>query len=155
MLRAGALPNQSSVRLDLLSHPVPITHTSPSSVQRGGTIRLTAAPSFANTLTRALARINELITSKLDDFFELSEYDWTPAAREDAPSMYLYELVNWLTTVVDSLVIKQEYKGEAYRSAVEYLEDCLMVRVSFPSPSRIPTRQRRRLIAPNAARRTS
>lgn len=100
--------------------------TSLRSVQRGGTIRLTAAPSFANTLTRALARINELITSKLDDFFELSEYDWTPAAREDAPSMYLYELVNWLTTVVDSLVIKETYKEDAYRGAVSYIAQCLM-----------------------------
>ena len=138
MLRAGALPNQSSVRLDLLPHPVPITHTSPSSVQRGGTIRLTAAPSFANTLTRALARINELITSKLDDFFELSEYDWTPAAREDAPSMYLYELVNWLTTVVDSLVIKETYKEDAYRGAVSYIAQCLMVRQSKPGARDFP-----------------
>ncbi len=46
--------------------------------------------------------------------------------------MYLYELVNWLTTVVDSLVIKQEYKDEAYRNAVEYLEDCLMVCLQCP-----------------------
>ncbi|THH16451.1 hypothetical protein EW146_g4203 [Bondarzewia mesenterica] len=100
--------------------------TSLRSAQRGGTIRLTATPSFANTLTRALARINELITSKLDDFFELSEYNWTPHSREDAPSMYLYELVNWLTTVVDSLVIKETYKEEAYRGAVSYIAQCLM-----------------------------
>ena len=33
-------------------------------------------------------------------------------------------------TVVDTLVIKPEYKDEAYRNAVEYLEDCLMVRQS-------------------------
>lgn len=58
----------------------------------------------------------------------LSEYDWTPTSREDAPSMYLYELVNWLTTVVDSLVVKQEYKDGAYKNAVDYLESCFMVR---------------------------
>ncbi len=52
-----------------------------------------------------------LINSKLDDFFGLSEYDWTPTAREDAPSMYLYELVNWLTTIVDSLQISDEYSS--------------------------------------------
>ncbi|TFY62805.1 hypothetical protein EVG20_g6563 [Dentipellis fragilis] len=100
--------------------------TSLRSTQRGGTIRLTAATSFGATLTRALARINGLITSKLDDFFELSEYDWTPKRREAAPSMYLYELVNWLTTVVDSLVIKETYKDEAYRGAVAYIAQCLM-----------------------------
>ncbi|KAK0191169.1 rsec15 [Armillaria mellea] len=96
------------------------------SAQRGGTIRLTASNSFESTLSRALARISGLINSKLDDFFELSEYDWTPNRREDSPSMYLYELVNWLTTVVDSLVIKEAYKDEAYRGAVGYIAECLM-----------------------------
>ncbi|KAJ6515690.1 rsec15 [Mycena sanguinolenta] len=96
------------------------------SSQRGGSITLTASTSFENTLSRALARITGLISSKLDDFFGLSEYDWTPHGREDAPSMYLYELVNWLTTVVDSLVIKEAYKDEAYKGAVSYIAECLM-----------------------------
>ncbi|KAK7061897.1 exocyst complex component SEC15 [Favolaschia claudopus] len=96
------------------------------SSHRGGSITLTASTSFESTLTRALARITGLISSKLDDFFELSEYDWTPSNRENAPSMYLYELVNWLTTVVDSLVIKEAYKDEAYKGAVSYIAECLM-----------------------------
>ena len=68
-----------------------------------------------------------LINSKLDQCFELSEYDWTPNSRETSPSMYLYELVNWLTTVVDSLVIKETYKEEAYKGALGYITECLMV----------------------------
>lgn len=68
-----------------------------------------------------------LIASKLDQCFELSEYDWTPAQRETSPSMYLYELVNWLTTVVDSLMIKESYKEESYKGALGYINDCLMV----------------------------
>lgn len=96
------------------------------SAQRGGTIRLTAAASFKKAQTRASSRIASLINSKLDDFFGLSEYDWTPATREDAPSMYLYELVNWLTTVVDSLQISDSYKDEAYRAATAYITQCLM-----------------------------
>ncbi|KAI3612207.1 exocyst complex sec15 subunit [Moniliophthora roreri] len=94
--------------------------------QRGGAIRLNASQSFDNTLSRALGRINSLINSKLNDFFELSEYDWTPARRENAPSMYPYELLNWLTTVVDGLVIKETYKDEAYKGAVSYIAECLM-----------------------------
>jgi len=43
--------------------------------------------------------------------------------------MYLYELVNWLTTVVDSLVIKEIYKEEAYKGALGYITECLMVSV--------------------------
>jgi hypothetical protein len=97
------------------------------SAQRGGTIRLTSSASFGSTLTRALARINGLIASKLDDFFGLSEYDWTPSTNEDSPSLYLYELGNWLTTVLDSLVIKEVYKDEVYGGAVAYIAECLMV----------------------------
>ena len=98
-----------------------------SSVQRGGVIHITAASSFASALSKALERINQLITSKLADFFELSEYDWTPKTREDAPSLYLYELVHWLTPVIDSLPIKDTYKEDAYRAAVAYVAQCLMV----------------------------
>lgn len=118
------ISGQSTRYPHFTSHLMP----SHSSSQRGGTIRVNASQSFANTLTRALARVNASITSKLDDFFGLSEYDWTPTTRESSPSMYLYELVNWLTTVVDTLVIKETYKDEAYRSAVEYLAECLMAR---------------------------
>jgi exocyst complex component 6 len=82
---------------------------------------------FGALLTRALSRLTRVIASKLDEFFELSEYEWTPAQREQAPSMYLYELVNWLTTVVDSLPIKESHKDEAYRGAVAYIAECLTV----------------------------
>ena len=90
-------------------------------------MRITASKSFSETLGTAKERISAVIKSKLDDFFELSEYDWTPKSREESPSMYLYELVNWLTTVVDSLVIKDTYKGEAYQAAVDYISECLSV----------------------------
>ncbi|KAH9002467.1 exocyst complex component sec15 subunit [Lactarius hatsudake] len=96
------------------------------SAQRGGTIRLTAATSFRKTQTRASTRITTLINLKLDDFFGLAEYVWTPPTREDAPSMYLYELVNWLTTVVDSLQIGDAHKDEAYHGAAAYIAQCLM-----------------------------
>lgn len=71
--------------------------------------------------------MTDLISSKLDQCFELSEYDWTPTTRETSPSMYLYELVNWLTTVVDSLVIMETYKEDAYKGAMGYIAECLMV----------------------------
>lgn len=39
----------------------------------------------------------------------------------------LYELINWLTTVVDGLPVKDTYKVEAYQAAVQYIADCLTV----------------------------
>ncbi|KAI9574653.1 exocyst complex subunit Sec15-like-domain-containing protein [Boletus coccyginus] len=95
------------------------------STQRGGTIRLASSP-FSEPFQRSRRRITALITSKLDDFFDLSEYDWTPQGREEMPSMYLYELVNWLTTVVDSLALMDTYKEEAYKGAIGYIAECFM-----------------------------
>ena len=60
-------------------------------------------------------------------FDPFAEYDWTPVSRENGPSMYLYELINWLTTVVDSLAIKTSYKDGAYVAAVQYIADWYMV----------------------------
>ncbi|KZW03721.1 exocyst complex component, sec15 subunit [Exidia glandulosa HHB12029] len=94
--------------------------------QRGGTITLTAKKSFDSAGAKALDRINTVISSKLNDFFELAEYEWTPNSREGQPSMYLYELVQWLTTVVDGLEVKDEYKDDAYGGAVRYVAECLL-----------------------------
>jgi hypothetical protein len=42
--------------------------------------------------------------------------------------MYLFELAHWLSTVVDSLVVREDgYKDGAYRGAVGYVAGCLMV----------------------------
>jgi hypothetical protein len=48
--------------------------------------------------------------------------------------MYLYELVNWLTTVVDSLQISDVHKDEAYHGAAVYIAQCLIVRPPLPPP---------------------
>lgn len=113
------------------------------STQRGGTIRLASSP-FSEPFQRSRRRITALITSKLDDFFDLSEYDWTPQRREQMPSMYLYELVNWLTTVVDSLALKDTYKDDAYKGAVGYIAESFMVNGSpiLSIPGLIRTRRR-------------
>lgn len=92
---------------------------------------MSASSAFDTVIAQSRQRMASLIQSKLDQCFELSEYDWTPNSRETSPSMYLYELVNWLTTVVDSLVIKETYKDESYKGALGYITDCLMV--STPS----------------------
>lgn len=88
-------------------------------------IRLASSP-FSEPFAKACNRITALITSKLDDFFDLSEYAWTPQTREGTPSMYLYELMNWLTTVVDSLAIEESYKDDAYKAAIGYIAESLM-----------------------------
>ncbi|KAE9410140.1 exocyst complex component, sec15 subunit [Gymnopus androsaceus JB14] len=101
--------------------------TSLRTAQRGGAIRLKASSAFNTTLNGVVSRIKTVINSKLDDFFELSEYNWVPTSREEGPNMYLYELVNWLTTVVDSqLLSAPSFIDEAYIGAAEYIADCFM-----------------------------
>lgn len=106
-----------------MSKPVFLSRSS----HRGRTIHLSAAAEFSKTLARTINRINSIISSKLDDFFELAGYEWTPSAVENTPSMYLYELVNWLTTVVDGLNVKDVYKDEAYKGAVTHVAESLLV----------------------------
>src|ERR1700733_15927617 len=50
-----------------------------SNTRTGCQIRLSSMSSFHNTLNKANDRISSMIKSKLDDFFDLAEYDWTPA----------------------------------------------------------------------------
>lgn len=100
--------------------------TSLRSTQRGGLIHLSARKSFESILSHSIQHLTGLINSKLDQSFEFSMYNWTPQTRENAPSMQLDELIGWLTTVVDSLSIKEQYKDEAYKGAFEYIADTLM-----------------------------
>lgn len=48
--------------------------------------------------------------------------------------MYLYELIQWLTTVVDGLAVKDEFKDDAYGGAVRYVAECLLVRAPRSRP---------------------
>lgn len=104
---------------------------------RGTQIRLQSTDDDLNiTLSKATDQLATLIKSKLDDFFELSEYDWTPPTAESSPNMYLYELVNWLMTIVDSLQLDGQYKDGAYKSALQHVATCLMVRLAYCRPCR-------------------
>jgi len=98
-----------------------------SSTQRGGIIRLpSASSSFEITIERARTRLTDLIIDKLDQWFDYGQYEWTPRQRESSPSMYLYELVNWLTTIVDSLNVKEEYKEEVYTGSLAHIANSFL-----------------------------
>ena len=77
--------------------------------------------------TRARARLADVTTSELDGFFELNSYEWTPAQKEDVPSIYLTKLVAWMSTAVGSLELKEERKDQLYQEAVAYIAYRLMV----------------------------
>ncbi|KAF8759780.1 Exocyst complex component [Rhizoctonia solani] len=72
----------------------------------------------------AESRISAVIAKKLDDFEP--EYDWTTRTTETQASLYIFQLVSWLTTVVDSLTSKTGLKTAAYRNAMIHVSNLFM-----------------------------
>ncbi|KAL0250527.1 hypothetical protein I308_102705 [Cryptococcus tetragattii IND107] len=99
--------------------------------QRGGPVKLASGASFNSTLSIAQSRIDSIINSKLESFFELAEYNWMPARPQstvEEPSTYVFEMITFLTAYVDSVLIglKEEFKTVAYRNALTRINRWLM-----------------------------
>lgn len=126
-----------------------------------GILNLQCGQAFRTALDIAQTRIDAVIASKLDDFFEIAEYDWTPpmpvrrravvsgaqsgaaggAQRQSTtmawfddqeakdPSMYLFEMITFLTAYVDSVLISlnEGIKVKTYRAALEHVNQGLLV----------------------------
>ncbi|KAG8685194.1 hypothetical protein FRC09_014902 [Ceratobasidium sp. 395] len=91
---------------------------------RGHTFHISAADALGRTLQRAESRISAVIAKKLDDFEP--EYDWTTRTTETQASIYIFQLVSWLTTVVDSLDLEDRFKDVAYRNAMIHVSNLFM-----------------------------
>lgn len=96
------------------------------STQRGGSIRLACRPSFTQTLQNALRRIEDIISSKLVESFEMSEYEWTPDSSSGGPSIYVIQMVMWLTTTMENMDLQDVYKNTVYQGAVQFIAENLM-----------------------------
>ncbi|WWD17361.1 hypothetical protein CI109_101802 [Kwoniella shandongensis] len=99
--------------------------------QRGGPVKLSSCDSFAATLTIAQNRIDSVINSKLESFFELAEYNWMPARPQSTttdPSTYVFEMITFLTAYVDSVLIglNESIKTRAYQNALGRINRWLM-----------------------------
>ncbi|ORX36771.1 putative exocyst complex subunit Sec15 [Kockovaella imperatae] len=99
--------------------------------QRGGPVKLKSSESFKSALTTAESRIDSVIASKLDSFFELAEYDWLPARPQSTagePSTYVFEMITFLTAYVDSVLLglNESIKTRAYKSALSRINNWLM-----------------------------
>lgn len=160
-----------AIACDELAATLGLVQDPPSSQQSGGSnFSLQFGKSFQAVLEVAQNRINSVIASKLDDFFEMAEYDWTPPipnqrrgvvsgqtpaqGADDAtgsprlglqrqsttiqwfdnttqqePSIYLFEMITFLTAYVDSVLImlNEEIKVKTYRAALVHVNKGLMV----------------------------
>lgn len=100
---------------------------------RGGQVRLNSVQAFSSSLSLAQVRIAQVIASKVDDFFELAEINWTPSARRPTgvPATYVDEMISFLTSFVDAVLVamSEGVQRLTYRRAVEHIAATFMVRV--------------------------
>lgn len=94
---------------------------------RGGKLRLDASSHFNATLDIAQNRIDSAIAAKLREFFGTAEYDWTPTSPQKEPSEFLFGMLQWLDTMMDSVLgaLPQDIKLEHYRTAFRNIGNIL------------------------------
>lgn len=95
---------------------------------RGGKLRLDASSHFNTTLDMAQQRIDSAIATKITEFFGMAEYDWTPSRETKEPSDWLPEMLQWLSTMMESVLIllPREIKMNHYKSAFRFVADTLL-----------------------------
>lgn len=83
-------------------------------------------------MSLAQDQISTVIASKLDDFFELAEVDWTPAERRrpNQPADFLDEMIGFLNNFVDAVLsqLSESVRTETYRRACQHIAGTMMVR---------------------------
>jgi hypothetical protein len=115
--------------------------------QRGGTIHLDSLASFQQTLKQTQDRMVAQIAQKIDNFFEEAQYPWAtsqapPAHLADDASPYLQDMVDYVSTVMVSVLIQLPdfAKDYVYRGALAHIAKILQVR----RPGRAPPLRRSR-----------
>ncbi|SAM05391.1 hypothetical protein [Absidia glauca] len=93
------------------------------SFHRSGRIHLKATSIFKETRRKAEKRIFELVNAKLDEFLELSDYDWETHEVQKQPSPHLQDLVTFLTNVTNAALLNlpESIKSLLYFDALTHL----------------------------------
>ncbi|KAI8801221.1 exocyst complex subunit Sec15-like-domain-containing protein, partial [Cladochytrium replicatum] len=98
--------------------------------QKTNKMTLNARTLFRESRQVSEKRIFELIHNKIDQFFEIAEYDW-----HSQPSSYLQEMVNFLSTVISSNFanLPPSMRSYIYFDAVTYLASRLNEMIISPT----------------------
>lgn len=130
--------------LELLLSSLKESRLGPSPTGSNSVTELDSVTSFRDTLEATSERMVQLISAKTDSFFELAEYEWTPAyvpsgQIEERPSSYLTEMVDYLKLVMDSMLLQlpDVLKNTVYRRALQHVADTMMSYLIDPDPSKM------------------
>ncbi|GAA5966111.1 hypothetical protein JCM8115_004938 [Rhodotorula mucilaginosa] len=112
--------------------------------QRGGTIHLDSLASFQQTLKQTQDRMVAQIAQKIDNFFEEAQYPWAtsqapPAHLADDASPYLQDMVDYVSTVMISVLIQLPdfAKDYVYRGALAHIAKILQSYITDREPRQI------------------
>lgn len=102
---------------------------------------LRASSIFGDTRKQAEKRIFEMVNTKIDEFLDLSDYDWSTPVRRAEPAPYIQEMAAFLTTVINSKLINLPYniKTFVYFDALDHLATRLLQILINPSTKKIST----------------
>jgi len=97
----------------------------------GSRLVLGASHHLATTLEIAQKRIDTALFVKLDQFLDLLEYDWTPSqvrSGSQQASPYLRDLVDWLSTMMDSalILLPNDAKHATFQSCFMHITNRLL-----------------------------
>lgn len=105
----------------------------------GSKLKLDASRHFVSTLRIAEEKINLAFASKLDQFLDLAEYDFSPSSASSHPnsgregeggvgvgrqhSAWLQDIVDWIRTMMESVLVMlpDNIKGKVYGAAYEHV----------------------------------
>ena len=100
---------------------------------------LLASEQFSVTSKAAEKRIFELVDAKVDEFLELSDYDWATSTMRNEPAPYITEMVSFLRTTIDQKLVNlpTQIKSFVYFDALDHLADQLRQILLSPNTRKI------------------
>jgi hypothetical protein len=83
---------------------------------------------FQEAKTKSSKRVFELVHLKIDQFLEVSNYNWTPTQSLFTTGQYLVDLVNYLKNVLPKVLedVPVQIKSFMYLDSLDYLATALL-----------------------------
>lgn len=99
---------------------------------------LHGASVFKDARAAAEEKLFDVLKEQIDQFMELSEFDWAPATPMAEPSPYMYDMLAYLTTVFASLThMPVEVARHAYFQTCKYIAFQLLLSLNGPATANV------------------
>lgn len=101
-------------------------------------VKLHGATAFKDARTAAEEKIIMELMKKIDDFFEMGDYNWTPAFAASDPSDFILDMLAFIMTTFTSLEsMPVDVARTAYFSTYKHISGILLTKLTNPEIKRI------------------